>query len=165
MHRVPLVLGLIALAAGIAMVGFAIVEFGIPTNEFGLGNTLIDAGTTAIVGGLVLLGLWAVAADLRRLARQFGPPPEAAGTQLLPPPRRSRRLTERPVQEASEERSAKEQTGEELSSPAILKSGVISGMAYTLYADGSIEAKLRVGTVRFGSIDELRAYLENNPYA
>jgi hypothetical protein len=160
MHRVPLVLGLITSATGIVMVGFAI-----PINQFGLGNTLIDAGTTAIVGGLVLLGLWAVAADLRRLARQFGPPPEAAGTQLLPPPRRSRRLTERPVQEASEERSAKEQTGEELSSPAILKSGVISGMAYTLYADGSIEAELRGASVRFDSIDELRAHLANMPPA
>ena len=45
---------------------------------------------------------------------------------------------------------------------AILKSGVVNGMAYTLYADGSIEAKLPHGTVRFGSIAELRAHIENN---
>ena len=45
---------------------------------------------------------------------------------------------------------------------AILKSGVVDGMAYTLYADGSIEAKLPQGTVRFGSIAELRAHIENN---
>jgi hypothetical protein len=45
---------------------------------------------------------------------------------------------------------------------AILKSGVVDGMAYTLYADGSIEAKLPNGTVRFGSIAELRAHIENN---
>jgi hypothetical protein len=44
---------------------------------------------------------------------------------------------------------------------AILKSGVIDGMAYTLYTDGSIEAELPQGTMRFGSIDELRAHLEN----
>ncbi len=44
---------------------------------------------------------------------------------------------------------------------AILKSGVIDGMAYTLYTDGSIEAELPQGTMRFGSIDELRANLEN----
>ncbi len=43
---------------------------------------------------------------------------------------------------------------------AILKSGVVDGMAYTLYADGSIEAKLPHGTVRFGSIAELRAHIE-----
>jgi hypothetical protein len=45
---------------------------------------------------------------------------------------------------------------------AILKSGVVDGMAYTLYADGSIEARLPHGTVRFGSIAELRAHIENN---
>jgi hypothetical protein len=46
--------------------------------------------------------------------------------------------------------------------PAILKSGVVDGMAYTLYADGSIEAQLPQGTVRFGSIAELRSHIENN---
>ena len=45
---------------------------------------------------------------------------------------------------------------------AILKSGVVDGMAYTLYVDGSIEAELPQGTLRFASIDELRAYLEKS---
>ena len=45
---------------------------------------------------------------------------------------------------------------------AILKSGVVDGMAYTLYRDGSIEAKLPHGTVKFGSIAELRAHIESN---
>jgi len=44
--------------------------------------------------------------------------------------------------------------------PAVLKSGVIDGMPYTLYADGSIEAALSTGTVKFASVDELRAHLE-----
>ena len=44
----------------------------------------------------------------------------------------------------------------------ILKSGVVDGMAYTLYTDGSIEAKLPDRTVRFGSIAELRAHIERN---
>lgn len=44
--------------------------------------------------------------------------------------------------------------------PAILKSGVIDGMPYTLYADGSIEADLPTGTVKFASVDALRAHLE-----
>ena len=43
---------------------------------------------------------------------------------------------------------------------AILKSGVVDGMGYTLYVDGSIEAELPQGTVRFASIQELRAHLE-----
>jgi hypothetical protein len=46
---------------------------------------------------------------------------------------------------------------------SILKSGVIDEMAYTLYSDGSIEAELPQGTMRFGSITELRAYLEKAP--
>jgi hypothetical protein len=45
---------------------------------------------------------------------------------------------------------------------AILKSGVVDGMSYTLYVDGSIEAELPQGTLRFASIHELRAHLEQN---
>ena len=45
---------------------------------------------------------------------------------------------------------------------AILKSGVVDGMGYTLYVDGSIEAELPQGTLRFASINELRAHLERN---
>jgi hypothetical protein len=43
---------------------------------------------------------------------------------------------------------------------SVLKSGVVDGMAYTLYTDGSIEAELAQGVVRFGSIEELRNHLE-----
>jgi hypothetical protein len=45
---------------------------------------------------------------------------------------------------------------------SILKSGVINGMAYTLYVDGSIEAQLSQTTMRFNSIDELCQHLEND---
>ena len=45
---------------------------------------------------------------------------------------------------------------------AILKSGVVDGMGYTLYVDGSIEAELPQGTLRFNSINELRSHLEKN---
>ena len=44
----------------------------------------------------------------------------------------------------------------------ILKSGVIEGMAYTLYSDGSIEAELPQGIMRFATIDELRVHLANS---
>lgn len=47
-------------------------------------------------------------------------------------------------------------------SVAVLKSGVVDGMAYTLYVDGSIEAELPQGTVRFASIHELRDHLAKN---
>jgi hypothetical protein len=45
---------------------------------------------------------------------------------------------------------------------AILKSGVVDGMGYTLYVDGSIEAELPQGTLRFASINDLRNHLEKN---
>ena len=46
--------------------------------------------------------------------------------------------------------------------PAVtmLKSGVVDGMAYSLYSDGSIEAQMPEGMMRFASIDELRTYLD-----
>lgn len=42
----------------------------------------------------------------------------------------------------------------------ILKSGIVDGMAYSLYSDGSIEAQMPEGMMRFASIDELRAHLD-----
>ena len=51
--------------------------------------------------------------------------------------------------------------GDQPSTVTILKSGVIEGMAYTLYSDGSIEAQLPQGTLRFGSIAALRDHIES----
>jgi hypothetical protein len=44
-------------------------------------------------------------------------------------------------------------------STTVVRSGIISGMAYTLYTDGSIEAELPIGTVRFSSIEELQDHV------
>ena len=46
-------------------------------------------------------------------------------------------------------------------SVTIVKSGVVDSMAYSLYSDGSIEAQMPEGMVRFESIDELRAHLDS----
>ena len=46
---------------------------------------------------------------------------------------------------------------------SVLKSGVVDGMAYSLYSDGSIEAQMPEGMMRFASIDELRAHLDQRP--
>jgi hypothetical protein len=43
--------------------------------------------------------------------------------------------------------------------PAVLKAGVIEDMVYTVYQDGSIEAKLPDGTLTFSSLDELNGYI------
>jgi len=272
MSRVLFIVGGLTLIAGVGMIGF-----GIPINEFSFGNTLILAGTTAAVGGLIILGLGAVVAQLRQLAEglniqaptkpspalfeappisqslpEAGTPfaekttaapaaiepslpapiaasglaselsmpapalrnPEIADEQtppkprpFVPPPvseeRRPWRLTataealpERGrafevAWPAAEAKAAKPLIAEEAkpepklerpreeppvrkpdvmppprpSEPraaAILKSGIVDGMGYTLYVDGSIEAELPQGTLRFASINELRAYLEKN---
>jgi hypothetical protein len=49
---------------------------------------------------------------------------------------------------------------EEPAQVTVLKSGVVDGMAYSLYSDGSIEAQMPEGMMRFASIDELRTHLD-----
>jgi hypothetical protein len=44
-------------------------------------------------------------------------------------------------------------------SATVYRSGVIDGMAYSLFMDGSIEAELPTGRVKFATIDELQQYL------
>ena len=54
------------------------------------------------------------------------------------------------------------QTDSRMDDLSILKSGVVNGMPYTLFSDGSIEAQLPEGTLRFGSITELRNHIEQS---
>ncbi|MBI4274197.1 MAG: hypothetical protein HY659_05825 [Rhizobiales bacterium] len=90
-------------------------------------------------------------------------PPEAPNHGRDPVPTRSRDDSASAGHRASASQSAtvSQQTSERRPA-AILKSGVVDGMAYTLYTDGSIEAELAEGVVRFGSIDELRTHLEKS---
>jgi hypothetical protein len=97
----------------------------------------------------------------KRPTRPRDPQPPASEAETRPPPppttTESRPREQRPAPEPMTP-----PTVEEAPSVAILKSGVVDGMAYTLYADGSIEAQLPQGTVRFASITELRAHIETN---
>lgn len=72
------------------------------------------------------------------------PPPPAADDEQETP---------EPVRERFPRRA-------DASSVTIVKSGVVDSMAYSLYSDGSIEAQMPEGMVRFASIDELRAHLD-----
>ncbi len=86
-------------------------------------------------------------------------------TEAQPAPAQPAPVAEAPVAQAAEPApsatppAAPTQTSAGLS---ILKSGVVEGMAYTLYSDGSIEAQLPGGTLRFRSITELRSHIEQN---
>ena len=81
-----------------------------------------------------------------------------------PPPAAAPAAAETPVEEkrAEQQSAGTPAATDPQRGVAVLKSGVVDGMAYTLYADGSIEAELPQGTVRFGSIAELRSHVENN---
>jgi hypothetical protein len=61
------------------------------------------------------------------------------------------------------ERPAPSVRSEEPDPVTVLKSGVVDGMAYSLYSDGSIEAQMPEGMMRFASIDELRLHLDQRP--
>ncbi len=82
-------------------------------------------------------------------------------------PRRSGRapstLTEASADPADAERQTPAVRKEDPPPVTVLKSGVVDGMAYSLYSDGSIEAQMPEGMMRFASIDELRAHLDQRP--
>jgi hypothetical protein len=84
-----------------------------------------------------------------------------------PPPRRSGRtpstFTEASAGAAAPDRYPPAPRTEEPPPVTVLKSGVVDGMAYSLYSDGSIEAQMPEGMMRFASIDELRSHLDQRP--
>ncbi|MBR0782430.1 DUF308 domain-containing protein [Bradyrhizobium iriomotense] len=82
-------------------------------------------------------------------------PPEPPAAARRPPPRSPSTFTEAAPPPAPEPESAAEQPP-----VTVLKSGIVDGMAYSLYSDGSIEAQMPEGMMRFASIDELRAHLD-----
>ena len=93
------------------------------------------------------------------------PKPERARAEV-PPPRRAGRTPStfaEPDPAAAADRYPPAVRTEDPSQVTVLKSGVVDGMAYSLYSDGSIEAQMPEGMMRFASIDELRSHLDHRP--
>jgi|SRR6185312_3461299 len=88
------------------------------------------------------------------------PRPDRTRGSEIPPQRRSSRA---PATPAESNPDAGVMPGEPQSGVTVLKSGVVDGMAYSLYSDGSIEAQMPEGMMRFASIDDLRAHLDQRP--
>ena len=92
------------------------------------------------------------------------PQSERSRSAEAPLQRRSGRtpstFTEPSAGASSADRYSPAARSEEHPPVTVLKSGVVDGMAYSLYSDGSIEAQLPEGMMRFASIDELRAHLD-----
>ena len=113
----------------------------------------------------------------RRRSNQATPPPvtfddawpqsERSRTADTPSQRRSGRapstFTEPSAGATGADRYSPVARNEEHPPVTVLKSGVVDGMAYSLYSDGSIEAQMPEGMMRFASIDELRAHLDQRP--
>jgi hypothetical protein len=79
----------------------------------------------------------------------------------LPPPRAGRlpsTFTE--AGKIGPDRQPRDAQNEDQPPVTVLKSGVVDGMAYSLYSDGSIEAQMPEGMMRFASIEELRSHLD-----
>jgi hypothetical protein len=95
------------------------------------------------------------------------PKPERSRTVDVEPPRRAPRnpstLSDSNPATPSAERYPPAVRNEDPAQVTVLKSGVVDGMAYSLYSDGSIEAQMPEGMMRFASIDELRAHLDQRP--
>jgi hypothetical protein len=96
------------------------------------------------------------------------PKPERARAADGSLPRRSggrtpSTLTEPGAGAAGADRVSPTARSEDQPQVTVLKSGVVDGMAYSLYSDGSIEAQMPEGMMRFASIDELRAHLDQRP--
>jgi hypothetical protein len=95
------------------------------------------------------------------------PKSERARTADAPPPRRPARapstFTEATADATGADRYSPADRSEDQPPVTVLKSGVVDGMAYSLYSDGSIEAQMPEGMMRFASIDELRSHLEQRP--
>ncbi|PIT02514.1 hypothetical protein TSA1_18455 [Bradyrhizobium nitroreducens] len=91
--------------------------------------------------------------------RSRPPEPPAGARRPMPPPRSPSTFAEAAPPPAPEPPSPPPAPAEQ-PPVTVLKSGVVDGMAYSLYSDGSIEAQMPEGMMRFASIDELRTHLD-----
>ena len=172
----------------LAFAGAVLIRYAVPVVDAGAG-ALFTSGIVAFVGGLILIGLAALVRSLSRIAKRLDTqplplPPVAAVNREHPAPRPARpapvpaaptRQTLRgwferagapdavavaapqPVPSPPKPRPATKPNG--TPETTVYKSGMIDGMAYSLFMDGSIAAELPQGKVKFASVDELQKYL------
>jgi hypothetical protein len=88
------------------------------------------------------------------------PKTERARASEVPPQRRAGRPAPSEPAPSPVERPPPPPRAEDQPAVTVLKSGVVDGMAYSLYSDGSIEAQMPEGLMRFASLDELTAHIE-----
>jgi hypothetical protein len=171
----------------VAFAGAALIRYAVPVAD-PIAGALFTSGIVALVGGLILIGLAAVVRSLGRIGKRLEiqplllpvatvnrehPAPRPARTAPAPaaPTRQPLRgwfvragapdaasvAALQPVPSPPKPRPAAKPNG--TPETTVYKSGMIDGMAYSLFMDGSIEAELPHGRVKFASVDELQKYL------
>jgi hypothetical protein len=119
---------------------------------------------SSLLGGWLGRGLTAPARPSQKPAAPVSGPdaPSAASVDLAP----LARMPEAPVAPPPAPAAPPARPPSKSPAPApngpagtAYRSGVIDGMAYTLFMDGSIQAELPQGTVKFASVDDLQKYI------
>ena len=132
---------LLTLGAGIIAAGLGLIVSGVSFQPARVDASNDTPGIVATTGGCILVGLAFVVCALLRVEH----------TPTLRPITRPASVVGLPAPAA------------QVSAPGKPKAVLPADTGrWTLYSDGSIEAQLPGGTLRFGSITELRNHIEQN---
>jgi hypothetical protein len=159
-------LAMLLLATGTLVAGVLGILYGLVHIELYFGNTILLAGVVGVNTSFVILGIWTATRELARVWSMQGPSSFECSSPLIDareqtglddPIAQHRADHADPVQRTSS--SAAQHMPQTAPNVTVLDSGVIAGMAYSLYSDGSIGTQTPTGTIRFPSIDDLRDHL------
>lgn len=182
--------GLMLIGAALVIGGVVACGYGVAGRDAAFGNTLILAGVLGACSGLILIALNVVAGELTLIADAFqsGIRDELGGAasseRIIPTASIAPRSVPAPVLEREAEDldepppsypagprperrggdaepiAGRRRRIAETTTLTIVQSGDVDGMAYSLFSDGSIEAQMPDGVVRFVSIHALREHLD-----
>lgn len=166
--------GMMLIGAALVIGGVVACGYGVAGRDAAFGNTLILAGVLGACSGLILIALNVVVGELIVIADALqseiedelvvGAPVldrNAENLDAAPPSRHAPTADiggggADPVPDRIPGRRRRIAENATLT---IVQSGDVDGMAYSLYSDGSIEAQMPDGIVRFVSIHALRDHL------
>ena len=170
-----------ALGTGLALGGTVAIYFGAPYMQVEWGYSEVIAGTTALSAGILAVALASILfalRDLKRLARIGGDgrgewtgarPASASPTGasaptvavLAPTEPAWDRVEARPRHdEPVPFRPAEGGVPAEDQAATVVGRYEANGASYVLFSDGTIEVETETGTHRYGSMQELRAHIE-----
>jgi hypothetical protein len=157
---------MLLLATGTLVAGVMGVLYGLAHIELYFGNTMLLAGVIGVNTSFIILGLCTATRELSRVWSVQGPSSFEYSSSLVDT--REQTGLDDPIAQHRADRAdpvqhthspAAEHRPRTAPNVTVLDSGVIEGMAYSLFSDGSIGMQTPTGTIRFASIDNLRNHL------